>query len=94
MSGGSYNYLCYNDAEDILNKQADIAVMRDRLIGLGFSDAAKETETILLISDQYTVRMEARLERLNGIWHAVEWMDSNDSGIEEVEKEIKKYREE
>lgn len=93
MSGGSYNYLCYKEYNEISNNTQDISKMRDRLMELGFKDVAKETESFLLMIDSFEVRVNARLERLQGIWKAVEWMDSGDSGIEYVHEEVILYRE-
>jgi len=92
MCGGSYEYLCYKDPDDLIHRIDLIDNMKNRLIELGYLDAAKETESIKLIINQFTVNMGARLDRLSEIWRAVEWMDSGDSGIERVEEEIKKYR--
>lgn len=93
MSGGSYNYLCYKEYNEISNHIQDIGKMRDRLIELGFKDVAQETESILLMINSFEVRVNARLERLQDIWKAVEWMDSGDSGIEYVNEEVLLYRE-
>lgn len=94
MSGGSYNYLCYKDAYEIHEKTEELNDMRDRLIELGFLDAASETESILLMLKSFEVRLQTRIDRLNKVWKAVEWFDSGDSGIERVNSEIKLYREE
>ena len=92
MSGGSYNYLCYKDSDDIWGAIKDLKSMRERLTELGFLDAATETESVMLMLDSFTVRLEARIDRLNEVWRSVEWMDSGDSGIESVEKAIEQYR--
>ena len=42
--------------------------------------------------DSFEVRLQARLDRLNSVWRAVEWMDSGDSGKDSVEKAVNKYR--
>ena len=94
MSGGSYNYLCHCDAEDIFAKTKDIQDMASRLSELGYVDAATETESILLVRNNYVSRMQARLNRLTPIWKAVEWYDSGDWGKESIEEEVNKYREE
>lgn len=93
MSGGSYNYLCYKDGIDIFERREELKSMRDRLVELGYLDAAKETESILLIMDSFEVRLQARLDRIRDVWQAVEWCDSGDSGREGVENAIEKYRE-
>jgi len=92
MSGGSFNYLYIADSGNIQEKRADIADMQDKLIEYGYLDAAKETESLLLLMDSFEVRVEARLKRLSKVWKAVEWECSMDSSREDIEKEIKKYR--
>ena len=93
MSGGSFNYLCYKDGIDIFERREELKSMRDRLIELGYLDAAKETESILLVMDSFEVRLQARLDRIRDVWQTVEWCDSGDSEKEDVEKAIEKYRE-
>ena len=92
MSGGSYNYLCYADFPDICSKISDLEDMRDRLLALGYMDSAEETEGVILMIKSFRVRIEARIKRLNEIWQAVEWKDSGDWGMENIEEAIKKYR--
>jgi hypothetical protein len=93
MSGGSYNYLCYKESYDIHERKEELNEMRDRLIELGFADVAGETESVLLMLKSFEVRLQTRIDRLKGVWRAVEWMDSGDSGIEYVEDSVNKYRE-
>ena len=93
MSGGSYDYLFCTDAFEIHNKIDELNKMRDRLTELGYLDAAKETESVILMLNSFEVRINARIERLNAIWKAVEWFDSSDWGIDDIENEINKYRE-
>lgn len=93
MSGGSYNYLCHADAEMLMNKVSDLQDMADRLAGLGYAeDAAKETQALLLTVLQYENRINAMAERLSGVWRAVEWWDSCDSGEEAVKMALDGYR--
>lgn len=93
MSGGSYNYLCYKDSGNINEGRQDAHEMRDRLTELGYLDAAKETESVILMLDAFEVRLQARIDRLNEVWRAVEWCDSGDSGEDGVKKAVEKYRE-
>lgn len=92
MSGGSYNYLCYKESHDIHEKRSELASMRDRLTELGYLDAAKETESILLILDSFHVRLQARIDRLSPVWRSVEWCDSGDSDLSEIALAITDYR--
>ena len=41
MSGGSFNYLCYAESDNIAEKTEDLQYMADQLAALGYaSDAA------------------------------------------------------
>ncbi len=93
MSGGSYNYLCYKDSYEIHERRQELNEMRDRLTELGYLDAAKETESVILMLDAFEVRLQARIDRLKDVWKAVEWCDSGDSGESHIKNEIDKYRE-
>lgn len=93
MSGGSYNYLCYKESYDIYERKEELVEMRDRLIELGFTDVAGETEGVLLMLKSFEVRLQTRIDRLKDVWRSVEWMDSGDSGLESVKDSVEKYRE-
>jgi phosphoglycolate phosphatase-like HAD superfamily hydrolase len=95
VSGGSYEYLFVKDADEILGYSAktNLRAMADRLTEIGDADdAAGETEDIIAMIAQFERRVAVRLRRLSGVWRAVEWMDSNDSGIEEVRAALNEYR--
>lgn len=93
MSGSSYDYLYSKDVEDLLHMQETIQNMADRLAGLGYaSDAAKETQELLLTLRQFENRISAMKERLSDVWHSVEWWDSCDSGEDSVKNALEKYR--
>ncbi|MGH0790932.1 hypothetical protein ACQVTU_25120 [Bacillus cereus] len=94
MSGGSHNYLCFKDEHDLFEygRIDDLEEMASRLIDLGYEDAAKEVLHMKYTIQQSLVRVGVMKVRLDGVMKAVEWYDSGDSGIEAVEKVIKKYR--
>lgn len=92
MSGGSYNYLCYKEAYDIHERTEELAQMRDRLIELGFTDVAGETESVLLMLKSFEVRLQTRIDRLKDVWRSVEWYDSADCGLDSVEYSVEEYR--
>ena len=96
MSGGSFNYLCFKDNEDLFDQTNlnEMDNMASRLVELGFEDAAKETLNLKYTIQQSLIRSQVMKERLEGVWKAVEWYDSSDSSLENVEQEIKKYRKE
>lgn len=92
MSGGSYCYLCHKDALSIASARRDLSDMRDRLKDLGYPDAAKETDSILRVLDLQTEVLQAKIDRLNAVWRAVEWYDSADSGLEVIAVAVAAYR--
>jgi hypothetical protein len=94
MSGGNYNYLCWaQDLEEINGKRHALRTMADRLAGLGYaSDAAAETEELLVLLQQWETRAQVRMQRLTDVWKAVEWWDSNDGGEDGVREALAEYR--
>ncbi len=95
MSGGSYNYLCFRSANELfsLSTQEDLSAMSDRLAALGYAqDAARETEELLAIVRQATIRLQVRIDRLSNLWRAVEWVDSGDSVEDQIRDALAAYR--
>lgn len=93
MSGGSYDYLFVRDADEIFSRSEELRKMADRLAALGYAqDAAQETEDLICIMRQYEVRANTRIRRLSGVWKAVEWWDSGDSGEDGLIKALADYR--
>jgi len=95
MSGGSYSYLFTKEPGDLVNGtgEQDLEAMIDRLAGLGYAeDAARESMVVLAELRAARVRLGTMMERLSGIWKAVEWWDSSDSGEEDVRAALLAYR--
>ena len=88
MSGGSYNYLCYN-TDELTSHRGSLKAMAERLAALGWAPEAAEA-TQRLIDD--LDRVAAAAEALKDVWHAVEWWDSCDYGEDQVREEIDRYR--
>ena len=93
MSGGSYNYLCFRDADELVEREKDLQEMADRLAELGYADdAAKETQDILLTVRQFKNRIQTSIDRISDVWKAVEWTDSCDSTENSIKKALDEYR--
>ena len=93
MSGGSYEYICHADLEDLLHKQEHVQRMADRLAELGYAqDAAKETQELLLTLRQFENRINAMQGRLQRVWRSVEWWDSSDTTEDGVKMALDEYR--
>lgn len=91
MSGGSYNYLSSAlDLEDLLGKTEELGQMADRLEGLsevdfpGAGAAGAMTRELLLKIKLWESHASISTALLRGVWHDVEWWDSNDYGPDEV----------
>lgn len=91
MSGGSYDYLCFADAEDVLGRHRNLRAMADRLDKL-CPEAAAETRAIFDGPGSLYAELEARLTRLTDLWQAVEWRDSGDRGQDQLDKAIEEFR--
>ncbi|WP_329390290.1 hypothetical protein [Streptomyces sp. NBC_01716] len=94
MSGGSYNYLCHAfDLDDLVRRRGSLREMADRLAGLGYAqDAARETEELLVLLQQWEVRTQVRIKRLEDVWKAIEWWDSSDYSEGDVREALAAYR--
>ena len=47
MSGGSFNYLCYAELSELLNRISDLEDIERELIELGYTDIAKDTRRLI-----------------------------------------------
>jgi hypothetical protein len=87
VSGGSFNYLCFIDAEEIGQRLGQLDDMASALEGVCPEAAAATRE----IADQ--VRgVQPKIDALKDLWHAVEWWHSSDWGRGQVETVVAKYR--
>lgn len=87
MSGGSFDYLCYVDAEEIGRRLGAVEDMASALEDVCPEAAAATRE----IADQ--VRgVQPKVDALKDLWHAVEWWHSGDYGRDQAEDAVAKYR--
>lgn len=94
MSGGSFNYLCHKDASDLLQGSlCDAEDMVDALAALGYApDAAQETAALIAEVRAADARINAKLDRLQGVWRAMEWWRSCDSDEAALRAALAEYR--
>lgn len=94
MSGGSYMYLYAKDSGRLLAGEGreDLERMRDRLLEAGAMDAAAQTDAVIATIEQANALVNMRIEALEAVWKAVEWVDSCDWGPERIEEALAKYR--
>ena len=93
MSGGSFNYLCVQEPDQIMANDSHLQAMADALAALGYADdAAAETEELLLTVRQMRNRISAMARRLSDVHYAVEWWKSGDWSEDQVKDALLKYR--
>jgi hypothetical protein len=92
MSGGSFNYLCHQEPEDLTNREQELEDMINELTKCGHEDAAKETYALLLEVRRFKVRAATIRNRMYKVWHAVEWWKSGDSLYGVVDDAMRRYR--
>lgn len=87
MSGGSFNYLCFVDADEIgqrLDTLDDMARSLDEIC----PEAAAATRELA----DHVRGAQPRIDALKDVWHAIEWWHSSDWGRAQVEEVSAKYR--
>lgn len=95
MSGGSFNYLCDQDAADILGNR-----VRDDLLAMALTlqtrpdgaEVADATFAVLQDARESLLRLQPLIDQLRDVWKAVEWTESGDWGEERVSEAISDYR--
>lgn len=92
MSGGSFNYLCCRDVEDLINSQDDLESMRNALIKYGYEDIAKDTQRLIEYIKSARCTIETLGNMLESVFHAVEWYESGDYGKDTMIEILEKYR--
>lgn len=91
MSGGSYDYLCFRDEHDIFGHLGNLRDMADRLDGL-CPEAAAETRALFDGPRSLLAELQTRIGRLDELWKAVEWRDSNDWGDDQLANAVATFR--
>ena len=90
MSGGSYNYLCVH-AQGLEAQRDDLEAMKRRLREFGKEGlpgaalAYWRTQQVVKALDE----AQAMARRLESVWKAVEWYDSNDYGKDQLVAALK-----
>lgn len=94
MSGGSYNYLCFEQFPELIERTEDMNEIQLRLRQLGAHDIADDVDELIKYCREAHEKIEPLFEKLSGVFHAIEWLDSGDIGKDGVKEEFKRYRNE
>ncbi|MBY0552873.1 MAG: hypothetical protein K2W95_36655 [Candidatus Obscuribacterales bacterium] len=97
MSGGSYEYICNRDSQELAESYGDpLTNMLERLLGLGYAnDAATETQGViddLAELRALMARIDRRMRPVQQVWRAMEWWDSMDSSEEGFRRALEEWR--
>lgn len=89
MSGGAYDHLHQCPPEQLCARLHDVQRMADRLVELGYTQAADETLKLEgLLRDVFT----SATSNLREVWRAVEWLDSGDWTEAQVQRAAENHR--
>lgn len=92
MSGGAFNYLCYEETEDLFDRIGDLESMRESLIKYGYEDIAKDTQRLIEYIKSAECVIGTLKDMLEPVFHAVEWYESADYNKETMIEILEKYR--
>jgi hypothetical protein len=94
MSGGSLNYLCYKETEDLLSQSSieDMERVADELLKRGYEDIALDVRRLIEYCLMARNRITVLKEQLQDVFHAVEWRIDGDYVEKTFIEELEKYR--
>ena len=92
MSGGSLNYLCYKEPEELFHCIKEMEEVEQELLQRGSQDIARDVRRLIEYVKSAENRISVLSEQLNDIFHAVEWRLSADYGEDTLMKHIEQYR--
>lgn len=94
MSGGSLNYLCYTETNELFEwgKVLDMEKAEHLLIQKGYIDIARDVRRLIEYIKTAENRVGILFENLKDVFHAVEWYESCDIGEDSLQKALEKYR--
>ena len=93
MSGGSLNYLCYKEPEELFNHVADMEEVEATLLAEGYVDIAQDVRRLIEYTQTAKIRIGVLHRNLADVFHAVEWYHSADYGKDTMLEAFNRYRE-
>lgn len=91
MSGGSFNYLCHKDAQQIMDGGlGDLREMAEALEDLGYyaKEPAERTRALYDRFNEVLNELDAEVQALAPVWKAKEWWQSCDWGADQFWKMV------
>jgi hypothetical protein len=92
MSGGSFNYLCWNSYGEIVECRNDLERMLDFMQDTyPFAEATRDTEEVCELIRHFFKEIDRRVRPLQHVWHDIEWWQSCDYSKDKADKAISLY---
>lgn len=92
MSGGSLNYLCYKEPEELFHYISEMEEVEQVLVREGAQDVARDVRRLIEYVKSAEVRIGVLSKQLNDVFHAVEWYLSADYGRDNLLTHIEQYQ--
>ena len=92
MSGGSLNYLCYKEPEELFHYVRELEEVEAEMLRQDAQDIARDVRRLIEYIKSAETRICVLSEQLNDIFHAVEWYHSADYGEQTLREHIEQYR--
>lgn len=93
MSGGSLNYLCYKEVNQLFDHVDDMEKVEATLLAEGYEDIARDVRRLIEYVKTAENRISVLRDKLEDVFHAVEWYDSADYSRATMLAIFDKYRE-
>lgn len=92
MSGGSFNYLCFQDANEIISSLTDLRGIAELLQQVApTSKATLKTVHIVDLIEHVLMVIDGHKILREDVWHDVEWWQDCDISRERLIKTIEEY---
>lgn len=94
MSGGSFDYLCFKEYPELMSSSnlENMEEIEQELIKLGYIDISKDVRRLIEYCLSAKNRINVLFNKLNPIFHDVEWYCSGDISKESLIKALEQYR--
>ena len=92
MSGGSFNYLCWADVDELFYKIHEMEQIEQILIEMDYTDIAQDVRRLIEYCKSSRIRISTLFEQLEDVFHDIEWERSADIGKDRLIKTLERYR--
>lgn len=91
MSGGSLNYLCWKEPEELSNCIDDLECVKGTVSSRGYLGVAKDIQDLIDFVISSRDRIEELFDPLRDICKAVEWTYSSDYSVDSIDRAVAAY---